>query len=99
MMKWLDERPYYTRALKALDAAHAACLGARNATGEVLGMSHGSFSGVNEALGIVDSLEQENGRLRAVITTAAEAIERGSTSAPILEILRGALTGRQTDPT
>ena len=61
----MTERPCYTRALKALESAHDACLKARNATGEVLGMSHGSFSGVNEVLGIIDQLEQENMRLRA----------------------------------
>jgi hypothetical protein len=36
-------------------------------------------------------LQQENAQLRATIETAAEAIERGSTSAPIAEILRSAL--------
>jgi hypothetical protein len=50
-------RPYYSRALNALEAAHKACF--ENETRPALGMSHGPFSGVNEALGIVDELERK----------------------------------------
>lgn len=58
-------RPYYDRALKALQAAHDACFKAPDR--DVLGMSHGPFSGVNEALGIITDLEAENVRLRALM--------------------------------
>jgi hypothetical protein len=58
----MSDRPYYDRALKALQAAHDACF--KSPERSVLGMSHGSFSGVNEALAIVDQLERENKRLR-----------------------------------
>lgn len=54
---WLkpDQRPWYDKALKALSAAHTACFNHEDR--DVLGMSHGPFSGVNEALGIVLTLE------------------------------------------
>lgn len=54
---WLkpDERPEYDKALKALSEAHTACFKHKDI--DVLGMSHGPFSGVNQALGIVLSLE------------------------------------------
>lgn len=54
---WLktDERPEYDKALKALSEAHAACF--KHEDRDVLGMSHGPFSGVNKALEIVLSLE------------------------------------------
>lgn len=51
-------RPLYTKALYALQAAHDACF--KHPERGVLGMSHGPFSGVNEALGIIASLEEEN---------------------------------------
>ncbi len=64
-----SNRPYYGRALIALQAAHDACF---NHPGrDVLGMSYGPFSGVNEALGIVDELEAENKRLREWILKLA----------------------------
>jgi hypothetical protein len=56
-------RPMYDRALKALQAAHDACF--KHPERDVLGMSHGPFSGVNEALGIVSMLEEENKSLRS----------------------------------
>lgn len=54
---WLkaDERPMYDKALKALSEAHQACF--KHEDRDTLGMSHGPFSGVNEALGIVLKLE------------------------------------------
>lgn len=56
----MSSGPYYDRALKALQAAHDACF---NAPGrDVLGMTHGPFSGVNEVLGIVAELESKTKR-------------------------------------
>lgn len=49
-------RPYYDKALKALQEAHNACF--KHPERDVLGMSHGPFSGVNETLGIVTELEE-----------------------------------------
>src|ERR1051326_1960928 len=54
--------PFYIKANKALDEAHKACLG--HLDRDVLGMSSGPFSGVNEALGIIKKLEDENRLLR-----------------------------------
>jgi hypothetical protein len=59
----MTERPYYERAAKALEAAHKACFNSPDRG--VVGMSSGPFSGVNEALGIVALLEEENRQLRA----------------------------------
>ena len=64
----LLHRPYYDRAFKALEAAHKACFD--NPDRDILGMSHGPFSGVNEALGIVAMLEEENQRLRGISLSA-----------------------------
>lgn len=51
-----QERLYYNQILKALQQAFDACY---NHPGrDVLGMSHGPFSGVNVALGIVADLEK-----------------------------------------
>lgn len=50
-----DERPYYDKALKALAEAHQALF--KYLEKDVLAMSHGPFSGVNEALSLVLSLE------------------------------------------
>jgi hypothetical protein len=55
--------PHYTKALKALKEAHEACF--KHPDRDLLGMSSGPFSGVNEALGIISSLEEENQMLRA----------------------------------
>jgi hypothetical protein len=55
------KRPYYQKALEALQAAHDACLKAPDR--DVLGMSYGPFSGVNVALGIISELEAERERL------------------------------------
>jgi hypothetical protein len=40
----------------------------------------------------VKLLRASNARMRAAITNAIEAIERGSTSAPVLEVLKAAIT-------
>ena len=66
----VSNRPFYNKALKALQAAHDACF--KHPVRDVLGMSHGPFSGVNEALGIVAILEAENARLRAVEKAKAQ---------------------------
>ena len=59
------DSPNYAKALEALQAAHDACF--RDERRDVLGMSHGPFSGVNVALGIIVRLEAENKRLRQII--------------------------------
>ena len=60
----VTERPFYNRALKALQTAHDACF---NADGrDVLGMSSGPFSGVNEALGIITLLERDHQELQEI---------------------------------
>lgn len=50
------ERHYYNKALKALETAHKACY--NHPDRDLLGMSNGPFSGVNEALGIIALLEE-----------------------------------------
>ena len=57
--------PYYQQALDALEEAHKACFD--HPDRGVRGMSHGPFSGVNKALGIVRLLEDENRALKARI--------------------------------
>lgn len=53
--EWAD-RPIYYLAWQALQAAHDAC---NTAPGrDVLGLSHGPFSGVNRALGYLSFLEE-----------------------------------------
>lgn len=47
---------FYEAALETLNEAHKACL--KHPDRPVLGMSHGPFSGVNKALGIVGTLEE-----------------------------------------
>jgi hypothetical protein len=54
--------PLYQKASAALDAAHKACLD--HPDRPITGMSHGPFSGVNFALGIIKLLEDENTILR-----------------------------------
>ncbi len=49
----------YTKALEALENAHKACYG--HSDRPLLGMSHGPFSGVNMALGIIAELEDAVG--------------------------------------
>lgn len=61
----MSERPHYDRAVKALQDAHDACY--EHPARGILGMSHGPFSGVNEALGIVALLEEENRALRRAV--------------------------------
>ena len=53
----------YEEASEALQEAHNACF--KHTERDVLGMSHGPFSGVNKALGIISQLESENKELRA----------------------------------
>lgn len=60
------KRPLYMHALRALQSAHNACF--KHPERDVLGMSNGPFSGVNEVLGIVSELERENMLLAAVLS-------------------------------
>jgi hypothetical protein len=73
----MNRGPRYQQALKALEAAHDACF--NHPDRGVLGMSHGPFSGVNEALGIIALMEEENTylhdrlqKLESMIDTAVE---------------------------
>lgn len=56
------DSPRYNRAWEALKSAHTACF-AHPERGPI-GMSQGPFSGVNEVLGIIAELEDENAMLR-----------------------------------
>jgi hypothetical protein len=67
------ERKYYKQAAAALDAAHKACL--NHPDRGVLGMSHGPFSGVNEALGIIAEMEALINRQAAIIKQLKEEKE------------------------
>ena len=58
-----DQGSRFEIASKALQAAHDACY--KHPERDVLGMSHGAFSGVNKALGIISLLEHENKELKA----------------------------------
>lgn len=53
----------YNQAREALDAAHQACF--NHPDRGVVGMSHGPFSGVNEALGIIARLEGFHDHIQA----------------------------------
>ena len=54
--------PLKTQALALLQDAHYACF---NHPGrDILGMSHGPFSGVNRVIEIIGVLERENQRLK-----------------------------------
>ena len=54
---------------------HDACL--KHPERDVLGMSHGPFSGANEALGIIAQLEDENDRLRKWSISRWRSDDRG----------------------
>lgn len=58
-------RPHYDKAWEALKEAYDACF--NYADRGAIGMSHGPFSGVNVALGIIAELEDENAALRMMI--------------------------------
>lgn len=64
-MRVMKHRPYYDKALKALQEAHDACY--KHKDRDLLGMSTGPFSGVNEALGIITILEEENYNLKQLL--------------------------------
>jgi len=87
LVEWLNKweaRPRYNRALSLLETAHQACF--KSPDRDVLGMSQGPFSDVNEVLGMfavieqdfkcaaarITKLEAENARLR----THREKLER-----------------------
>lgn len=57
-------QPRVEVARQALYAAHEACRRANDDVGDVIGLSHGPFSGVNVALGMLATLEAENTKLR-----------------------------------
>lgn len=59
------DRPNYNKASKALQEAFDACY--NHPDRDILGMSHGPFSGVNVALGIIASLEKENLALKDIL--------------------------------
>lgn len=71
----LVKRPAYSAALNALESAHKACFD--HPDRPLIGMSHGPFSGVNVALGIVAELE-ECCAISAARITALEASERSA---------------------
>ena len=45
----------------------------------------------------IEQLDAENATMRAAISGAIEAIERGSTSAPVLECLKAAISSGKLD--
>jgi hypothetical protein len=76
------KRPYYDKALAALETAHKACF--EHGDRGVLGMSHGPFSGVNEALGVVTTMEATIADLNAIITK--QTAERDALQARVAEL-------------
>ncbi len=60
-----DDRPMYNAACRALKSAHEACF--KHPDRGALGMSYGPFSGVNEALRIVDQLERRVKELERLV--------------------------------
>lgn len=73
--KWgPGNRPQYDRAYKALKAAHEACF--KHPERDVLGMSHGPFSGVNEALGVIAILEEKNQKLERALQRAIDELQQ-----------------------
>lgn len=83
-------RILYDRASQALDAAHKACF--HHPDRGAVGMSHGPFSGVNVALGIIAGLEESNyhrgheiDRLRSEVAAYREALDKAGI--PVPEIL------------
>ena len=61
----MEHKSAYLKAKEALDEAYLACYNHKER--DVLGMSHGPFSGVNVALSIIKQLEDENTRLRKLL--------------------------------
>lgn len=57
-------RQRYEFARSALQKAHDACMAA---PGDVLKMSHGPFSGVNKALGLITMQETELDHVRMIL--------------------------------
>ena len=76
----VEPRHFYKQAQEALDAAHKACF--NHPDRGVIGMSHGPFSGVNEALGIIATLEE------TITALSSELAEAKRESARRLELLR-----------
>lgn len=63
------KRPQYSKAYQALESAHQACFD--HPDRGPLGMSHGPFSGVNVALGVVSELEREITELKNTLKSFA----------------------------
>jgi hypothetical protein len=70
----MANRELYQRASAALDAAHKACF--EHPDRGPTGMSHGAFSGVNVALGIVAQLEDENDLLHQKLNKLTHPLDR-----------------------
>ncbi|WP_320202443.1 Lar family restriction alleviation protein [Agrobacterium rosae] len=70
-----EETSLYRKVNAALDAAHKACF--NHPDRGPIGMSHGAFSGVNFALGVVADLEKENEYLRAKLAAEPATKQEG----------------------
>lgn len=81
------KRHYYEKASKALNEAHLACF--RHPERPLLGMSHGPFSGVNEALGIIATLDQL--RLDLQAKAMSFCIERDQARAELASLKQEAM--------
>lgn len=69
-----EARPRYNKALTLLNDAHQACF--KSPDRDVLGMSHGPFSGVNEVLGMFAGIESDFKCAAAALTLANARIAR-----------------------
>lgn len=80
-------------AREALSEAHAACF--NHPDRPAIGMSHGPFSGVNRALGIIKLLENENeaycARIAQLETTLYDAYQMAGRLAVECDIPDGAI--------
>lgn len=65
------------RARVLLQAAHDACFKAPDR--DILGMSHGPFSGVNEVLGLIAEMDEQIGRADVRLASAIEAADEAAT--------------------
>ena len=73
----------FNEAKEALALAHDACF--NHPDRDIVGMSHGPFSGVNVALGIISVLERENKRLTKALGDIATC--DGKTTADEMRVL------------
>jgi hypothetical protein len=63
----MSDSPIYDKVYDLLKEAHEVCL--NHPDRPPLGMSHGPFSNVNQVLGIVGLLEEENIALKAALNS------------------------------